>query len=162
MFYYPDQTNGVFVGWTTIEVGPPFGRKPIGPKKQDRVQPFSDYLLISVAGNPGRVYSLLGRAGQGFDGNGRPQLWSCLHKGLNSTLNIAANTTFQFPPVFTFTGVQASADPQTGNMSMREATSTYLFSPPATQAANNGGKTLFDLVSALTSSLARQGYQLQP
>jgi hypothetical protein len=150
MFYYPDETNGVFVGWATI-----------AGKKQYWISPLSNYLLIPVAGSSGHVYSLLGRAGQGFDGNGQPHLWSYLHKGLNTKLTIATKTTFDFPFTFAYTGVHAEPDPQTGKMTLREATSIYLFSSSATQTANNGGKTLFDLVNALSNDLAKRGYQLQ-
>jgi hypothetical protein len=151
MFYFPDETNGVFVGWATI-----------AGKKQYWISPLSDYLLIAVPGNSGHVYSLLGRAGQGFDARGKPQLWSDLHKGLNTRLSIATRTTFNFPSTFAFTGVHAYADPQTGTMTLREAASTYLFSANATQNANNNGTTLFDLVNALSNDLAKRGYQMQP
>jgi Concanavalin A-like lectin/glucanases superfamily/Immunoglobulin domain len=151
MFYYPHETNGVFVGWATIS-----GRK------QYWTESLSDFLLIPVTGSPGRVYSLLGRAGQGLDGNGQPHLWSDMHKGLNTKLTIATKTTVSFPSTFAFTGLRAYADPQTGKMTLREATSTYVFSSVPTQTANNGGKTWFDLVSTLSNDLAKQGYRLQP
>lgn len=151
MFYYPDETNGVFVGWATME-----------GKKKYWIRPFSDYVLIRVTGSSGHVYSLLGRAGQTFDGNGQPHLWSGLHKGLNTTLTIATKTTFSFPSTFAFSGVHADPDPQTGRMTLCETTSTYLYSSTATQNANNGGKTLVNLVNALSNTLAKQGYHLQP
>jgi hypothetical protein len=151
LFYYPDETNGVFVGWATI-----------AGNKQYWISPLSDYLLMGVAGKAGRVYSLLGRAGQGLDGHGQPQFWSYLHKGLNTRLIIATQTTFNFPSTFSFAGVHAYADPRTHKMTLREATSTYVFSSITTQAANNGGKTSSDLVNAVSDDLAKRGYQLQP
>ena len=151
MFYYPDETNGVFVGWATI-----------AGNKQYWISPLSDYLLMGVAGRAGHVYSLLGRAGQGLDGQGQPQLWSYLHKGLNTRLIIARQTTFNFPSTFAFTGVHAYADPRTHKMTLHEATSTYVFSSSTTQAANNSGKTSDDLVNAVSGDLVKRGYQLQP
>jgi len=151
LFYFPDQTNGAFVGWATI-----------GGKKQYWISPFSNYQLIVVTGRAGHAYSLLGRAGQGLDSSGRPQLWSYLHKGRNTRLTIARGTTFEFPSTFAFTGVHADTNSQTGKMTLSEATSTFMFSPNMTQSANNGGMTLLDLINGLSNALVQQGYLLQP
>ena len=147
MFFTPDQTNGVFVGWATIK-----------DKRQYWVQPFSDYLLISVPG-AGRTYTVLGKAGEGVDANGRPQIWSYLHKGLNTRLNTGNQNFISFPNTFSFQSTDIHSDPDTGNTVMQEASSTYTFAATTTQSANKNGQTLTDLVNALIASLQRQGYR---
>ncbi len=150
MFFVPDNTNGVFVGWAKI-----------GGKKQYWVQPFSDYLMIPISGGAGHTYTILGKAGETIDGNGRPQIWSFLHKGRNATLIIGTRKSILFPNSFTFESTDVYPDPVTGYTVMLEGSSTYNFAPQATQSANNGGQTLADLVNASVASLNRQGYQSQ-
>jgi hypothetical protein len=150
MYFNPDNTNGIFVGWGVI-----------GGKKQYWVSPFSNYLLSTIHGSSGRIYTVLGKAGDGIDENGRPNIWSYLHKGQNATLNIGSQKQFSFPAEFNCAITRVYPDPATGNMILREATSTYNFSPPTTQNANNTGKTVWDLVNAQVKILNQQGYQKQ-
>jgi hypothetical protein len=150
MFFVPGGTNGVFVGWATLN-----------GKKQYWVSPFSDYLWITIPGSGSHVYTVLGRAGDGLDDNGQPHLWSYLHRGLNSQLTIGTKKKFSFPMSFACNDTHIYPDPNNGNMILREATSTYLFTTPDTQSANNNGQTLADVVNVLTQSLAKQGYQKQ-
>jgi len=146
MFFVPSGTNGVFIGWATLN-----GRK------QYWVSPFSDYLWITIPGNTNHVYTVLGKAGDGWDEDGHPHLWSYLHRGLNTQLVIGNKKKFSFPNSFTCNDTHVYPNAQTGNLILREAASTYLFASPDTQTANNSGQTLADLVNALTKSLAKQG-----
>ncbi|MDR3457835.1 MAG: hypothetical protein P4N60_10350 [Verrucomicrobiae bacterium] len=155
MFFIPDTTNTVFVGWATIN-----------GKKQYWVTTVTDYLCLKVTGSFGRTYTLLGRSGSGFDLNGQPHLWFALHKGQNASLLIGTKKTYSFPNTFSYSGAQAYPNVQAGNLAagdmvLREATSSYSFLQKNTQAANDGGQTVSDLVSALVKSLVKQGYQPQ-
>ncbi len=147
MFFIPGKTNGVFVGWATIK-----------GKRQYWVQPFSDYLMVSVPG-AGHTYTVLGKADEGMDANGHPEIWSYLHKGRNTNLNTGNRNIISFPGTFSFESTDIHSDPDTGNTVMQEASSTYTFVTAATQSANNNGQTLTDLVNALTVLLQRQGYR---
>jgi hypothetical protein len=149
MFFIPSNTNGVFVGWATIK-----------GKREYWVQPFSDYLLITVPGAGHNTYTVLGKAGEGVDANGHPQIWSYLHKGLNAKLDTGNRNIISFPEIFTFQSTDIHTDTDTGNTVLQEASSTYFFGAEATQSANRNGQTLADLVNALTASLQREGYQL--
>jgi hypothetical protein len=147
MFFIPGKTNGVFVGWATIK-----------GKRQYWVQPFSDYLLISIPGK-GHTYTVLGKAGEGVDASGHPQIWSYLHKGRNANLNTGHRKFISFPDTFTFESTDIYSDPDTGNAVMQEASSIYTYAAEATQSANDNGQTLADLVNAITAWLQRRGYQ---
>ena len=138
MFFFPDSTNGTFVGWDTI--------KGI---KQYWVNPLSDYLLIAIPGASNQTFTVLGRAGQGFDTNGCPHIWSYLHKGKNTPLTIGQQMYFSFPNTFAADATHVYPDSQTGNMVLSESSSTYTFVPQSTQTANNTGQTMTDLVNAL-------------
>jgi hypothetical protein len=146
MFFIPDNTNGVFVGWAKVK-----------GKKVYWVQPFSDYLLFSIRG-AGRTYTLLGKAGEKIDAASRPQIWSYLHKGQNANLHVGNGRTLSFPDIFLFQSTDIHPDPDTGIAVMQEAWSTYTFVAAATQSANNRGLTLADLVNLLVASLQKQGY----
>jgi hypothetical protein len=148
MFFIPASTNGTFVGWGTIN-----------GKKQFWVNPFSDYLLITIPGSAKRTYTMLGKAGQEIDTNGYPHIWSYLHKGLNASLTIAKKRQFSFPDTFATSETHVYPDSQTGNMVLIESDSAYTFLSSNTQAANNNGETMADLVNTLTNSLVRQGYK---
>lgn len=148
MFFIPGNTNGVFVGWATIK-----------GKREYWVQPFSDYLMISIPGAGHNTYTVLGKAGEGVDANGHPQIWSYLHKGRNAHLNTGNGNFISFPEIFSFQSTDIRTDPDTGNAVMQEASSTYFFAADATQSVNRNGQTLADLVNALTAWLQRQGYQ---
>jgi hypothetical protein len=147
MFFIPGNTNGVFVGWATIK-----------GKKQYWVQPFSDYVMVSIPG-AGHTYTVLGKAGEGMDANGHPQIWSYLHKGRNANLNTGNGKFISFPDTFSFQSTDIYSDPDTGNEVMQDASSTYIFASAATQSANRNGQTVADLVNALVVLLHRQGYQ---
>ena len=150
MFFIPDTTNAVFVGWSAIH-----------GKKQYWVSPIPDYLAIKISGSQNRSYTVLGRAGENIDTNGQPHLWAYLHKGQNASLLIGTKKHFSFPNTFSCDDTHIYPDAQTGDIVMREATSTYKFKPRDTQTANDTGQTVTDLVSALTESLAKRGYQMQ-
>jgi len=150
MFFNPANTNGVFIGWATIN-----------NKKQYWVSPFSDYRMINIPGAAKHVYTVLGKAGSEVDSGGQPHVWSFLHTGLNATLTIATRKTFSFPNTFSCDDTQVYPDPQTGNMILRSAVSAYTYASSATQTANNNGSTLADLVNAQTASLIRLRYQQQ-
>jgi len=150
MFFIPDTTNGTFVGWGTIK-----------GEKQYWVNSLSDYLWITIPGVANQTFTVLGRAGQGIDADGRPNIWSYLHKGQNEQLTIANKKYFSFPDIFLCEATHVYPDQQNGNLVLSESSSTYTFAPQNTQAANNNGQTLTDLINALTSTLAKQGYQKQ-
>jgi hypothetical protein len=76
-------------------------------------------------------------------------------------LTIASRQKFSFPETFTCNDTHVYPDAQTGKMILREAVSTYTFASQSTQTANNNRKTMTDLVSDLTRSLVKQGYQKQ-
>jgi hypothetical protein len=150
MFFTPDNTNGVFVGWAAIK-----------GKKQYWVNPLPEYLWITIAGVSNQTFTVLGQAGQGIDTNGCPNLWSDLHKGKNTQLTIGQSKYFSFPNTFANDATHVYPDPQTGKMVLSESSSMFIFAAQNTQKANNTGQTLADLVNALTQSLAGQGYQKQ-
>ncbi len=150
LFFIPDTTNGTFVGWT-MERG----------KRQYWVNPLSDYLLITVAGEGKHTITVLGQAGQGIDTNGKAHLWSDLHKGQNTVFTVGQNKNYSFPDMLTDAATRIYPDSVTGNMVMDESTSIYDFLAHDTQVANNQGQTMQDLVNTLTSKLAAEGYQLQ-
>jgi hypothetical protein len=150
MFFIPDNTNGVFVGWATIK-----------GKKQYWVNPLPDYLWITISGVSNQSFTVLGQAGQGIDTNGYPNIWADLHKGQNTVLTIGKKKYFSFPNTFASDATHVYLDSQTGNLVLSESSSIYTFVPQSTQTANNTGQTLADLVNSLTKSLASQGYQTQ-
>jgi hypothetical protein len=133
----------------------------VNGKKQFWVSPFADYQLIRIPGSANRTYTVLGKAGENVDADNNPHLWSYLHRGQNEMLTIASRQKFSFPETFTCNDTHVYPDAQTGKMILREAASTYIFSPQSTQTANNNGKTMIDLVNALTQTLVRQGYKQQ-
>ena len=100
-----------------------------------------------------------GNAGQEIDAGGYSHIWSYLHKGLNTSLTIAKRRKLSFPDTFATSETHVYPDPQTGNMVLSESTSAYTFLSSNTQAANNNGQTMADLVNTLTNSLVRQGYK---
>jgi hypothetical protein len=150
MFFIPAGTNGTFIGWGVVN-----------GKKQFWVSPFADYQLIRIPGSANRTYTVLGKAGENVDVGNNPHLWSYLHRGQNEMLTIASRQKFSFPETFTCNDTHVYPDAQTGKMILREAASTYTFAPQSTQTANNNGKTMIDLVNALTQTLVRQGYKQQ-
>jgi hypothetical protein len=150
LFFIPATTNGTFVGWSN-ERG----------IKQYWVNPFSDYLLISVAGEDKHTITVLGQAGQGVDTNGYPHLWFDLHKGQNTELIVARKECFSFPAMMTDATTRIYPDAATSNMVLDEANSFYTFLPDKTQDANNNGQTMEDLVNALVNSLTAKGYKSQ-
>jgi hypothetical protein len=150
MYLDPDNTNGVFIGWGVI-----------GGHRQFWVSPFSDFLLTTVQGRGGRVFTVLGKSGDGVDENGRPSIWSYFHKGLNAELNIGSNKRVALPVTFDCDITRVYPDTTTGEMILREANSTYTFSPTTTQKANNAGKTIWDLVNDRVNVLIHAGYQEQ-
>ncbi|HEV2695511.1 MAG TPA: LamG-like jellyroll fold domain-containing protein [Verrucomicrobiae bacterium] len=150
LFFIPDTTNATFVGWANIN-----------GTKQYWVTATSDYQWFKVNGSLGRSYTVLGKAGMTFDGNGRPSLWSFLHKGQNANLPIATGKTYLFPNTFTFSDTELYPDALTGKQVLREASSNYNFLQGNTQTANNGGQTVYDLQTALIASLVKQGYHPQ-
>ena len=150
MFFIPAGTNGVFVGWANLN-----------GKKQYWVTPFADYLLVTIPGSSGHVYTVLGKAGDSWDANGQPHIWAYLHQGLNTSLTVGARQKFSFPNTFTCNDTHLYPDANTGNLVLSQANSTYTFLSPTTQTANNNGQTLTDLVNALTHSLVKLGYQKQ-
>jgi hypothetical protein len=150
MFFIPDKTNGVFVGWATIK-----------GKKQCWVNPLPEYLWITISGVSNQSFTVLGQAGQAIDTNGYPNIWTDLHKGQNTVLTIGQKKYFSFPNTFASDATHVYPDSQTGKMVLSESSSIYTFVPQTTQTANNTGQTLADLVNSLTKSLASQGYQIQ-
>jgi hypothetical protein len=150
MFLLPDSTNGTYVGWATIQ-----GRKTYW------VNSISQSLLITVPGEIGQSYTLLGDGGSGYDDNGQAHFDFNLLKGWNSKLAIAKGKTYVFPNTFAGENTHASPDQKTGQMKLDAATSTFTFVPATTQFANNQGQTLADLVNNQIAVLKAQGYQLQ-
>jgi len=147
LFFLPDTTNGVFVGWSTIN-----GRK------QYWVNPFSEYLLITVSGAAAQTFTLLAQAGQSYDSNGYPHLIMDLHKGQNIKLSVSSKKSLSFPDTFANTAASIYPSPTTGKIILNESTSTYVYSLKDTKTANDNGQTITDLVNALTKALENQGY----
>ncbi len=150
LFLTPANTNGAFIGWTTLN-----------GKKQYWVGPFSDFLWVTIPGSLNHTYTVLGRAGDGIDDSGFPHLWAYLHRGLNTPLVIANKRKFSFPTTFTGSDTHVYPDSQTGNLILREATSTHTFAIPNTQTANDSGQTVTDVLNAQIKVLVKQGYQKQ-
>ncbi|MGO8836785.1 MAG: FG-GAP-like repeat-containing protein [Limisphaerales bacterium] len=150
MFFIPDTTNGAFVGWATIK-----------GKKQYWVNPLPEYLWATIPGVSNQTFTVLGRAGQGFDTNGYANIWTDLYKGKNTLLAIGTNTFFTFPNTFDSKATHVYPDPQTGSMVLGESSAKFTFMAQNTRNANNKGETLADLVNALTEFLAGRGYQEQ-
>jgi hypothetical protein len=150
MFFIPAGTNGTFVGWGDIN-----------GKKQYWVSPFADYRVLTIPGSARRTYTVLGKVGEETDDSGKPHIWAFLHRGQNAPLAISRTLKFSFPNIFSCNETHVYPDTQTGNLVLREAVSTYTFSPAATQTANNNGQTMTDLVNELIRSLVKQGYQKQ-
>ncbi len=150
LFFVPDTTNGVFVGWSTIK-----------GKRQYWISDLSDYLVVRIPGPGTQSYTVLGSAGQGVDTNGYPHIWAYLHKGKNTRLAIGRKQSITFPATFAGDNTHVYPNPKNGNMILTESTSTFIFASQATQKANNSGQTLTDLVNALTQGLVKKGYQPQ-
>lgn len=150
MFFLPETTNGAYVGCATIQ-----------GKKTYWVNDISETLWLTIPGNPGQSCTLFGDAGSGFDGNGQPHLHCNLLKGWNTTLSIGAKKTFVFPNNFAGENTHAFVDSATGQMKLDQATSTFTFTAPVTQAVNNTGQTLTDLINNQIKTLKNEGYQLQ-
>jgi hypothetical protein len=125
------------------------------------VSPFTNYLLTSVQGSKGRVYTLLGKAGEDVDAQGRPGIWSYFHEGLNTTLYTDWINRISFPATFDCTITKVYPDAATGSMVLRKATSTYIYSQQSTVFSSAAGSTVWDLINADEKNLAKQGYQKQ-
>ena len=150
LFYTPATTNFVFVGWG----------KPNG-KRQYWVSAATNWLWLTVSGRGGQSYTVLGQAGTYYDNNSQPHVWSYLHKGLNARLTIGRGKYFTFPSTLSYNSLHVYPDLQSTNLILRDATSSYSYQSGSTQAANDGGKNLADLIADLKASLIRQGYQAQ-
>jgi outer membrane protein assembly factor BamB len=150
LYFDLTSTNGVFIGWANL-----------GGVKQYWVSPFTNYLMTSVRGSKGHVYTLLGKAGEDVDANGRPDIWSYFHKGLNTTLYVDWIKRISFPAAFDCNITKVYPDATTGVMVLREATSTYKFSQQTTGYSSIVAATVWDLVSTDEKSLTKQGYQKQ-
>ncbi|MEI9863209.1 MAG: hypothetical protein WDN00_01340 [Limisphaerales bacterium] len=103
LFFIPDTTNGLFVGWAKIN-----------GKKQYWVNPMPNYLLINVSGAARQSFTILGTAGQGIDDNGYPHIWMDLHKGANAQLIISGKKTLAFPTTFANAATSVYPSPATG------------------------------------------------
>jgi hypothetical protein len=150
MFFLPSQTNGAYVGWSNIR-----------GKKTYWINSIAHSLWITVPGYTGQSYTLMGDAGSGYDDNNQPQFESNLIKGWNDTLSIGTGLTFAFPTTFSGANTHAYWDSATGHMKLVQATSTFTFSAADTQAANNNGQTLVDLINHQISSLKSAGFRPQ-
>jgi len=150
MLYLPDCTNGVYIGWTAAR-----------GKRTYWINAISPGVFTTVPGAGGGSYTFFGDAGSGYDNGGQVHFVSNLMKGQNATLNISRRKTFVFPNFFTGENTQVSPDSQTGQMKFNGSTSRFDFSAKDTQAANDGGQTLVDLVNAQIRILKSQGYQSQ-
>jgi hypothetical protein len=150
LYFNLSGSNGVFIGWANL-----------GGLKQYWVSPFTNYLMTSVQGSNGRVYTLLGKAGEDVDAQGRPGIWSYFHKGLNTTLYTDWITRISFPAAFDCTITKVYPDTATGSMVLREATSTYKYSQQSTVSSSSAGATVWDLISVDEKNLVKQGYLKQ-
>jgi hypothetical protein len=146
----PSATNGVFVGWGNIK-----------GKKQYWVSPFANYLMLTIPGNHGQTFTLWGKAGQSIDEAGNPHLWSYLHKGLNTRLLVGGKQYVSFPRSLSATTTHVYPNESTGDFILSETKSTFIYEPQITQAANNDGQTLTDLVDGWIKTLVNKGYQKQ-
>jgi hypothetical protein len=150
LFFTPDNTNGTFVGWSTIK-----------GKKQYWINPLPEYLWITIPGADKQTFTVVGQAGQAIDASGYPNIWADLYKGQNTMLAIGSKKYFSFPNTFANDATHVYPDSQTGKMVLDESASTFTFMAQGTQTANNTGQTMTDLVNVLTKSLESQGYQKQ-
>ncbi len=148
MFFIPDNTNGAYVGWATIQ-----------GKKTYWINSISNSLWITIPGNAGQGYTLFGDAGSGFDDNGQAHLHCNLLKGWNTTLSIGTKQTFVFPSTFAGENIHAYPDSETGQMKLAQATSKFTFVMSNTRTANNTGQTLADLISNQVKILQQAGFQ---
>lgn len=148
-YYIPNTTNFVFVGWAQIN-----------GKPQYWVSPVSDYVLLGIPGSQNHLYSIIGKASTDFDANNLPHIWSYFHKGLNANLTIGTHKTFSFPNAFICNDTHIYPD-TSGNLVLRETTSSYNFAQRDTQTANDSYRTITDLVTVLTKNLTKLGYQPQ-
>jgi len=150
MYFLPDNTNGAYVGWAMIQ-----------GKKTYWINSISQSLWLNIPGKNGQSYTLFGDAGSGFDDNGQAYFHSSLLKGRNITLPIGTRRTFLFPNTFAGENIHAYPDAQTGQMKLDQASSTFTFAAPNTQAANDSGQTLADLINAQVKILKNEGFQAQ-
>lgn len=149
MYFLPAATNFVFIGWGKIN-----GRLEYW------VSPVLDYWLLSIPGGAQHSYTIIGKVATEFDAGNSPHLWSYLHKGLNTDLSIGTQKTFSFPNTFICNDTHVYPD-NAGNLTWREANSSYTFAQPETLLANDRDRTLTDLLGAVAKNLTKQGYQLQ-
>jgi hypothetical protein len=148
LFFLPSGTNGTSVCWGVV-----------GGQKRYWVGDFSCNTLYTIPGPGTQSSTVLAQAGQSTAGDGSVLLWSAVYQGQNSELNVGYRQFYSFPATFSGVLTQVYPDPISGNPVLDESSSTYTYAAQTTQAANNGGATITNLVNALTKSLAKQGYK---
>jgi len=150
VYFSPDTTNGVFVGFGTIQ-----GRKLYW------VDPITPAVWTTIPAPGGKSYTLLGDASSGHDSDAQPHFSFDVLKGWNSKLSVGGKKTLVFPETLSGQSTHAAPDAQTGKMRLDVGDSTCTFSGQATLNANNAGETVDLLVSNQVVSLKRQGYQAE-
>jgi hypothetical protein len=149
MYFEPDTTNFTYIGWAFIS-----------GKKLYWVNTNTPSFFLTIPGNPS--YTVFGDAGASYDDLGQAHINSDMIKGTDTTLKIDTTRTFEFPATFTCENNHVYPDPNTGEMDLNLATSTFTYVPLVTQAANNTGQTLQQLINAQVQQLTATGYRPAP
>ena len=149
MYFEPETTNFTYVGWTTFN-----------GKKLYWVNTNTPSFFANIPGNPS--YTVFGDAGASYDDLDQGHFNSDVIQGKDVTLNIGKKQTIEFPLTFTGENNHAYPDPNTGEMNLNMAASTFTYAASTTQNANNTNGTVQELVSAEVKTLINSGFQSNP
>ena len=147
LLYLPSGTNGTVIEWGMVN-----------GKKRYWLETFGGYTRYSIAGAGAQSFTVFEQQGQNTDGNGNPSFWSVIIQGANAALAVGGQQVHVFPPTLSGALTDVYPDPNTGKYLLDEASSTYTFAPGKTQAVNNTGQTVTDLINAQIKTLTAQGY----
>lgn len=131
----------------------------LAPWKSYFIQPAASYVVVPVPG-PGRSHlTAMEQTPPTADASSPTQYLGGPLLGRNSHLKIGTGKYVDLPSLFTSGSLSVSYNPQDASSnSLMQFTRRCVFSPAATQAANNQGQAVDDLVNALVQKLQAQGY----
>jgi hypothetical protein len=114
--------------------------------------------FTTVTGLKSNTYTIITGSASGTDSNGFYHLDNYMISGQNSTLPIAASTTFVFPKRFTGSNNRGISPDANGNPWWETWSETMTFSASRTKSDNNENLSSDEVVNTLVTQLQSKGY----